>query len=71
MTEWKEAAHKEVGQIKELQSAGLIGPCQNQPSHDQHLYQSNQRVSTQTHNNKHVPMDIDSANITIPFQKLT
>jgi hypothetical protein len=26
MTQWKEAARKEVGQIKELQSAGLIGP---------------------------------------------
>jgi hypothetical protein len=26
MTQWKEAARKEVGRVKELQSAGLIGP---------------------------------------------
>jgi hypothetical protein len=45
MDEWKVAARKEVGRIKELQSAGLIGPCRNQ-SHDQHAYQTgNQRAS--------------------------
>jgi hypothetical protein len=71
MAEWKEAACKEVGQIKELQSAGLIGPCQNQ-SCDQHVYQTgNQHLSHSLSNNQHVLMDVDSTNITIPFQKLT
>jgi hypothetical protein len=45
MAQWKEPHRKEVGRIKELQSAGLIGPCQNQP-HDQHVYQTgNQHAS--------------------------
>jgi hypothetical protein len=71
MTEWKNAAHKEVGRIKELQSAGLIGPRRNQ-SHDQHAYQTgNQHVSHPSSNNQHIPMDVDSTNISIPFCKLT
>jgi hypothetical protein len=71
MAKWKEAAHKEVSQIKELQSAGLVGPCRNQ-SHDQHVYQTgNQCLSHSSSNSQHIPMDIDSTNITIPFQKLT
>jgi hypothetical protein len=71
MVEWKEAARKEVGRIKELQSAGLIGPRRNQ-SRDQHAYQTgNQRATHSSSNNQHVPMDVDSTNITIPFRKLT
>jgi hypothetical protein len=71
MDEWKIAARKEVSRIKELQSAGLIGPRQNQPR-DQHAYQTgNQRASHSSSNNQHVPMDVDSANITLPFRKLT
>jgi hypothetical protein len=71
MAQWKEAARKEVGRIKELQSAGLIGPRRNQ-SRDQHAYQTgNQRTSHPSSNNQHVPMDVDSTNITIPFRKLT
>jgi hypothetical protein len=71
MVEWKSAARKEVGRIKELQSTGLIGPHQNQP-HEQHAYQTgNQRMSHSLSNSQHVPMDIDSANITVPFRKLT
>jgi hypothetical protein len=71
MTEWKEAARKEVGQVKELQSTGLIGPHRNQPR-DQHTYQTGtQHVSHSLSNNQHIPMDVDSANITVPFCKLT
>jgi hypothetical protein len=71
MTEWKEATRKEVSRVKELQSEGLIGPHQNQ-SCDQHSYQTgNQCTHSNTSNNQHVPMDVDSTNITIPFQKLT
>jgi hypothetical protein len=71
MDEWKVAARKEVGRIKELQSAGLIGPRRNQPG-DQHAYQTgNQHASHSSPNNQHVPMDVDSANITVPFRKLT
>jgi hypothetical protein len=68
MAQWKEAARKEVGRIKELQSAGLIGPRQTQAC-DQHVYQSNQ--CTHSSNNQHVPMDVDSTNISLLFQKLT
>jgi hypothetical protein len=71
MTEWKEAARKEVGRVKELQSTGLIGLHQNQPR-DQHVYQTgNQHVSHPSSNNQHVPMDVDSTNISVPFRKLT
>jgi hypothetical protein len=71
MMEWKEATRKEVGRVKELQSTGLIGPRQNQPR-DQHTYQTgNQHTSHSSSNNQHVPMDVDSANITVPFRKLT
>jgi hypothetical protein len=71
MAQWKEAAHKEVGRIKELQSAGLIGPHRNQ-SHNQHAYQTrNQHMSPHSSNNQHVPMDVDSTNISVPFRKLT
>jgi hypothetical protein len=45
MDKWKNTARKEVGRIKELQSAGLIGPRRNQPR-DQHAYQTG---------NQHVP----------------
>jgi hypothetical protein len=71
MAQWKDATRKEVGRIKELQSAGLIGPRRNQPR-DQHAYQTgSQRASHSSSNNQHVPMDVDSTNITIPFRKLT
>jgi hypothetical protein len=70
MDKWKIAAQKEVGWIKELQSAVLIGPHQNQP-HDQHAYQSNQCTHLNLSNNQHIPMDVDSANISVPFCKLT
>jgi hypothetical protein len=71
MAQWKEAARKEVRRIKELQSTGLIGPRRNQ-SRDQHTYQTgNQHTSHSSSNNQHVPMDVDSANITTPFRKLT
>jgi hypothetical protein len=70
MAEWKEAAHKEVGRIKELQSAGLIGPRRNQPR-DQHAYQTRNQCASHPSNNQHVPMDVDSTNISVPFRKLT
>jgi hypothetical protein len=71
MAEWKEAARKEVGRIKELQSAGLVGPHWNQPR-DQHTYQTgNQHTSHSSSNSQHVPMDVDSTNISVPFCKLT
>jgi hypothetical protein len=71
MTEWKEATRKEVSRVKELQSTGLIGPRRNQPR-DQHAYQTgNQHTSHSSSNSQHIPMDIDSTNITVPFCKLT
>ena len=55
MTEWKEAARKEVNRVKELQSAGLIGPQRTQTTCDQHIYQANQRAMPNNRNNEHVP----------------
>src|SRR6202453_4309098 len=71
MAEWKEAARKEVNRVKELQSAGLIGPRRTQTTRDQHVYQSNQRVTSNNQNNEHVPMDVDAINTSLPFKKLT
>jgi len=71
MAEWKEAARKEVNRVKELQSAGLIGPRRAQTTRDQHAYQSNQRVTSNNRNNEHVPMDVDAINTSLPFKKLT
>jgi hypothetical protein len=69
MDEWQNAAQKEVSKVKELQSSVLIGPHCNQISCDSHAYQNNQHASTNC-NNEHVPMDVDSANITTSFKKL-
>lgn len=74
MNEWKEAARKEVNQIREFYNAGLSGNHGNQRSRDQHLYQSNQRQQNTPQNNSnsaHVLMDVDNATATLPFQKLT
>jgi hypothetical protein len=72
MVEWQTAARKEVSKVKELQSSGLIGPRRNQTSRDGHSYQStSQRAHSNSSNNQHVPMDVDAANITTPFKKLT
>jgi hypothetical protein len=72
MDEWQNAARKEVAKIKELQSSGLIGTRRNQISRDGHSYQNtSQRAHSNSLNNQHVPMDVDAANITTPFKKLT
>jgi hypothetical protein len=72
MEEWQVAARKEVSKVKELQSSGLIGPRRNQTSCDGHSYQNtSQRAHSNSSNNQHVPMDVDAANITTPFKKLT
>ena len=74
MDEWKEAARKEVNRIQEFYNTGLSGNRGNQRSRDQHNYQSNQRQSNVPRNNAnstHVPMDVDNATTTLPFQKLT
>jgi hypothetical protein len=71
MDEWQTAACREVAKIKELQSSGLAGPCRNQ-TRDQHAYQTgNHRTHPTSSNNQHIPMDVDAANITTPFKKLT
>jgi hypothetical protein len=72
MDEWQNAARKEVAKIKELQSSGLVGTRRNQLSRDGHSYQhTGQRAHSNSSNNQHVPMDVDAANITTPFKKLT
>jgi hypothetical protein len=42
MAGWKEAAHKEVNRIREIQNAGLAGFHGNQRPRDQTPFQSNQ-----------------------------
>jgi hypothetical protein len=71
MDEWQTAARKEVAKIKELQSSGLAGPRCNQLSRDNHAYQNTGQRSHANRNSEHVPMDVDAANITMPFKKLT
>jgi hypothetical protein len=72
MDEWQTAARKEVAKIKELQSSGLVGPRRNQLSRDGHSYQhTGQCAHSNSSNSQHVPMDVDVANITTPFKKLT
>jgi hypothetical protein len=71
MDEWQAAAQKEVAKIKELQSSGLAGPRRNQLSRDNHAYQNTGQRSHANRNNEHVPMDVDAANVTTPFKKLT
>jgi hypothetical protein len=69
---WKEAARKEVNRIHKIQNTGLAGFCGNQCPCDQTPFQSNQtRVSTPAHMNGIVPMEVDTANGTLPFKKLT
>jgi hypothetical protein len=70
MDEWQNAARKEVAKIKELQSSGLAGPRRNQLSRDGHSYQ-NTGQRAHSSNSQHVPMDVDAANVTTPFKKLT
>jgi hypothetical protein len=72
MDEWQTAARKEVQRSKSLQSSGLVGPRRNQLSRDGHSYQNTgQRAHSNSSNSQHVPMDVDAANITTPFKKLT
>jgi hypothetical protein len=71
MDEWQTAARKEVAKIKELQSSGLAGPHRNQLSRDNHAYQNTGQRSQTNRHSEHVPMDVDAANITTPFKKLT
>jgi hypothetical protein len=71
MNEWQTAARREVAKIKELQSSGLAGPRRNQ-TRDQHAYHTgNHHSHSNSSNNQHIPMDVDAANITTPFKKLT
>jgi hypothetical protein len=72
MDEWQNAARKEVAKIKELQSSGLVGTRRNQLPRDGHSYQNTgQRAHSNSSNSQHVPMDVDAANVTTPFKKLT
>jgi hypothetical protein len=72
MVEWQTAARKEVSKVKELQSSGLIGPRRNQTPCDGHSYQNTgQCAHSNSSNSQHVPMDVDAANVTTPFKKLT
>jgi hypothetical protein len=72
MAGWKEAAHKEVNQICKIQNTGLTGFHGNQCPRDQTPFQSSQtHVSTPAHTNGIVPMEVDAANGTLLFKKLT
>jgi hypothetical protein len=71
MDEWQAVARREVTKIKELQSSGLAGPRQSQPSRDSHAYQNTGQRAHTNRNNEHLPMDVDSANIISNFKKLT
>jgi hypothetical protein len=71
MDEWQTAARKEVAKIKELQSSGLVRPCCNQLSCDSHVYQNTGQRNHANRNSEHIPMDVDAANVTTPFKKLT
>jgi hypothetical protein len=71
MDDWQTAARKEVAKIKELQSSGLARPRCNQLSRDNHAYQNTGQRSHANRNSEHIPMDVDAANITTPFKKLT
>jgi hypothetical protein len=72
MAGWKEAAHKEVNRICEIQNAGLAGFHGNQRPRDQTPFQSNQTcISTPARTNGIIPMEVDAANGTLPFKKLT
>jgi hypothetical protein len=72
MKGWMEAARKEVNRAKEIENAGLNRFRSNQVSRDSNNYQTGQRQNnTPRTNNQHVPMDVDAANTTLPFKKLT
>jgi hypothetical protein len=72
MAGWMAAAWKEVNRAKEIENAGLNRFRGNQVSRDMSSYQTGQRLNTapRTNNSQHVPMDIDTANTTLPFKKL-
>jgi hypothetical protein len=72
MAGWKEAARKEVNQIRKIQNAGLAGFHGNQRPRDQTPFQSNQTHTTAPpRSNGIIPMEVDVANGTLPFKKLT
>jgi hypothetical protein len=72
MMVWKEAMKKEVNQIHKIQNAGLTSFCGNQCPHDQTSYQTNQTCATvPPHLNSIIPMEVDAANTTFPFKRLT
>jgi hypothetical protein len=73
MAGWMEAARKEVNRVKEIENAGLNRFRGNQISRDSSLYQTGQRPNTapRPNNSQHVPMDVDAANASLPFKKLT
>jgi hypothetical protein len=73
MAGWMEAARKEVNQVKEIENTGLNRFRRNQVSRDTNLYQTGQHPNTAPcpNNSQHVPMDVDAANATLPFKKLT
>jgi hypothetical protein len=72
MAGWKEAAHKEVNRIREIQNAGLAGFRGNQCPRDQTQFQSNQtRATAPPRSNGIVPMEVDATNTTLPFKQLT
>jgi hypothetical protein len=70
---WKAMARNEVARAKEKYNAGLTGAqwCNQQKPHDfgNFQHQSNQPCQQQSNPN-HVPMDVDTANVT-QFKKLT
>jgi hypothetical protein len=72
MAGWKEAARKEVNQIREIQNMGLAGFRGNQCPHDQTQFQLNQmRATAPPRSNGIVPMEVDATNTTLPFKRLT
>jgi hypothetical protein len=72
MAGWKEAAHKEVNRSRKIQNTGLAGFRGNQRPCDQTQFQSNQtRATAPPRLNGIVPMEVDAANGTLPFKKLT
>jgi hypothetical protein len=73
MAGWMAATRKEVNHVKEIENAGLNRFHRNQVSCDTNSYQTGQCPNTapRPNNSQHVPMDVDAANATLPFKKLT
>jgi hypothetical protein len=73
MAGWMAAARKEVNCVKEIENAGHNRFCGNQVSRDTNLYQTRQcsHTAPRTNNNQHIPMNVDTANTTLPLKKLT